>query len=114
MRLLDLVTVEDILNAFDGRAASEGIGRESAEDLMPLCGALVDMALRDALAKASVAPPSRLQHIWAGAKRRLLETRWGSRRAVRDVPAMMRAIQMVDIALRKKWGLRRAGPHLKM
>ena len=114
MRLLDIVTAEDILSAFDGCAAGGGIGKESAEDLMPLCGALVDMALRDALVKASVAPPGKLRHIWAGAKRRLLTTGWGSRRAVRDVPAMMKAIQMVDIALRKKWGLRRAGPHLKM
>jgi hypothetical protein len=96
----------------EGYTPSEGIGKESSDDLLPLCRALMRMAFEDALAKASVAPARTSERIWLMAKRQLLRTRWGYRRAVRDVPTMMHAIQMVDIALRKKWGLRWAEPRL--
>ena len=104
MRLLDIVTVEEIVCALQGNSPSEVIGKDSFDDLIPLCRVLEGMAFRDALCKASVIPPTMLHHIWLWAKRRLLRTRWGYKRAVRDVPTMMEAMQMVDIALRKKAG----------
>ena len=114
MRLLDIVTIEEIVCALEGNTPSEGMGKQSFDDLKPLCKALVNVLFRDALAKVSVAPPSRLRRIWLAIKRRYLRTRWGSMRAVKDVPTMMNGIQMVDVALRKKWRLRRAEPRLKM
>ena len=102
MRLLDIITDEEIVSALEGCTPSAGIGKESTDDLLPLCGALMQAAFVDAIAKASVAPPSGFVRIWLMAKRRFLMTSWGCRWAVRDVPTMMQAIQMVDVALRKK------------
>lgn len=102
MKLFDILTAHEILHSMEGKSPTEGMGLESTDDLKPLCDALITMVVRDALAKTVVVPSGKLHRIWLAVWRRFLSTRWGYRRAVRDVPVMMHAIQLVDLALREK------------
>jgi len=91
MRLLDLVTIEEIIRSTDGTDPREGIGKESCDDLRPLCRALFKTALQRALHEAreggrTAGIPGR---IWLLARRLALRTKWGARRAAKDVPVMM-------------------------
>jgi hypothetical protein len=104
MRILDIVTVEEIVHSMDDNNPREGIGNASSEDLKPSCKALVMMAIQEAMggAQKHTGAPSRMRNIWMRAKRMLLRRKWGAKKAVKNVPVLIAGIQMVDLALRKK------------